>query len=149
MTAPVPGRTSPTTVSGGAEPARVPIRRAFTRVALRGSAAAVAAVAVARLHAAHDPGVLCPLRWLTGVPCPLCGSTTVFIELGRGDWGAALAANPVTAVAGLGLLLAPLGLGHWWWRASPRGRGVIVTAALAAAWGWQLHRLGLPAPGAG
>lgn len=130
-------------------PARPPLRRALAQVGLRAAAAAVAAVTVARLHAAHDPGVLCPLRLLTGIPCPLCGSTTVFIELGRGDLGAALAANPVTAAAGLGLLLAPLGLGSLWWRTPPRRRGGIVTAALAVAWGWQLGRLGLPDPGPG
>jgi len=69
------------------------------RVLARGGGAGVLALALAELHATDDPGVLCPLRRLTGVPCPVCGSTTVFMELGAGHPGAAIAANPVTATA--------------------------------------------------
>jgi hypothetical protein len=112
-------------------------------VLLRAAAMGAAALAVAGLHAAHDPGVLCPLRRLTGVPCPACGSTTVFIELGSGHWSAAPAANPVTVIAALGLLIAPLGPGRWWWRTPVRGRTALLSAAAAAAWTWQLHRLGI------
>ncbi|MFI5532340.1 DUF2752 domain-containing protein [Kitasatospora sp. NPDC051853] len=110
------------------------------RVAVRAAGAAVAALAVALLHDAHDPGVLCPLRRFTGIPCPGCGSTTVFIEAGHGDLAAALLANPVTVVAGLGLLLAPLGPGRWWWGLSNRHRNVLIGTALTVSWLWQLHR---------
>ncbi|WP_345286080.1 DUF2752 domain-containing protein [Kitasatospora albolonga] len=110
------------------------------RVAVRAAGAAVAALTVALLHDAHDPGVLCPLRRFTGIPCPGCGSTTVFIEAGHGDLAAALLANPVTVVAGLGLLLAPLGPGRWWWGLSNRHRNVLIGTALTVSWLWQLHR---------
>lgn len=113
-----------------------------SRVLVRGALAAGAAFAVAALHDAHDPGVLCPLRRLTGVPCPACGSTTVFIEAGHGNWLAALAANPVTVLAGLGLLLAPLGPGEWWRRWPHSRRTAVLWGAAAASWGWQLHRYG-------
>ncbi|PYC78159.1 DUF2752 domain-containing protein [Streptomyces tateyamensis] len=110
---------------------------------MRCGAAAVAAVTVAVLHDAHDPGVLCPLRRFTGVPCPGCGSTTVFIEAGHGHWLAALTANPVTVVAAIGLLTAPLGGGAWWWSLSTGKRRGLLGAALGTAWIWQLNRLGV------
>ena len=119
---------------------------ALARVLLRGGAGVVAALGVARLHDAHDPGVLCMLRRFTGIPCPGCGSTTVFIEAGHGHWGAALAANPVTVVVALGLLTAPFGSGRWW-RELPNGRrNVLIGSALALSWAWQLHRLGISRP---
>jgi hypothetical protein len=120
-----------------------PLRVRLTRTALRCLLAAGAAAAVAVLHDAHDPGVLCPLRRLTGVPCPLCGSTTVFIEAGHAHWTAALTANPVTVLAVLGLLTAPLGLGARWWGMTNRRRSAVLGGALAASWAWQLNRLGV------
>jgi hypothetical protein len=107
---------------------------------LRAVAVGVASLAVAWLHAARDPGVVCLLRRLTGIPCPLCGSTTVFIELGSGNLWRALLANPVTFVAAAGLVAAPLGPGRWWWRAPLAFRQWLVLAALALAWVWQLAR---------
>jgi len=115
------------------------------RVLARGGGAGVLALALAELHATDDPGVLCPLRRLTGVPCPVCGSTTVFMELGAGHPGAAIAANPVTVLVGLGLLLAPLGngaVGGWWWRQPARRRNTVIGVAAAVSWLWQLHRFG-------
>ncbi|MFF2821211.1 DUF2752 domain-containing protein [Kitasatospora cineracea] len=115
---------------------------AALRVLLRGAVVAGAAVAVAAAHDAHDPGVLCPLRLLTGVPCPLCGSTTVFIEAGHGRWGAALLANPVTALAAVLLVGWPLGPGRRWRELSYAGRNLLLAAALLPAWAWELARLG-------
>ncbi|MFD7733192.1 DUF2752 domain-containing protein [Kitasatospora phosalacinea] len=117
------------------------VRGRAARVLLRAAAVAGAAVVVAALQEVHDPGVLCPLRLLTGVPCPLCGSTTVFAEAGRGRWEAALLANPVTALAAVALVCGPLGPGRRWRRLSYAGRGLLVGAALAAGWVWELARL--------
>src|SRR5512139_3114538 len=90
-------------------------RHGVKGVALRTAAIAAAAVAVALAHRVHDPGVLCPTRTLTGIPCPLCGGTTVFIELGSGRPLPAVAANPVAFTGVVSVALAPLGLGGRWW----------------------------------
>lgn len=111
-------------------------------VLARGGGAGVLALAAAELHAVHDPGALCPLRRFTGIPCPGCGSTTVFMDLGAGHVGAAVAANPVTVLAGLCLLFAPLGGGRWWWELPNRRRTAIIWGAAAVSWLWQLHRYG-------
>ncbi|MFK0195477.1 DUF2752 domain-containing protein [Kitasatospora sp. NPDC090308] len=115
---------------------------AALRVLLRAAVVAGAAVAAAVAHDAHDPGVLCPLRLLTGVPCPLCGSTTVFVEAGHGRWGAALLANPVTALAAVLLVAWPLGPGRWWRGLSYAGRNLLLAGALLPAWAWEFARLG-------
>jgi hypothetical protein len=51
----------------------------------------------------------CPLRTLTGIPCPLCGMTTAATGLASGDLGAAMAANPfVLLLAGFTLVMAAM-----------------------------------------
>jgi Protein of unknown function (DUF2752) len=120
--------------------------RGATGAGLRFGVAAAAALAAAQVHDHADPGVLCPLRRFTGVPCPFCGSTTVFMQTGAGHWGGAVAANPFTVVAVLGLLLYPLfaaeALGFWN-RMPRRLRWTLGAAVLSASWLWQLHRFGL------
>lgn len=127
---------------------RLPPRSPASR--LRGSAGRLALIAACAgaagwVHEHHDPGVLCPLRRITGVPCPLCGSTTVFMAAGSGHWQHVLTANPFTALATLFFLAAPLspvdpvrswtGLPHAW-RWGP------LALVVAASWLWQLHRFG-------
>ncbi|RAY14854.1 DUF2752 domain-containing protein [Actinomadura craniellae] len=111
--------------------------------ALRVGAMAVAAVAAAWIHRLNDPGVLCPLRALTGIPCPLCGGTTVFIELGSGHPVRALLANPVALLGAVGIAVAPLGVGGRWWALDPRTRAWVLGTALVGAEIWQLARFGL------
>jgi hypothetical protein len=94
----------------------------------------------------------CPLRTLTGIPCPLCGMTTAATGLASGDLGAAMAANPfVLVLAGFTLVMAvvmaarALGRlpGAAQWPASRRRQGYRVAAVLvAASWAFQLHRFG-------
>lgn len=54
----------------------------------------------------------CPLRTLTGLPCPTCGTAHAAVALLDGRILAALAANPMTTVAAVlflvGGMLAPL-----------------------------------------
>ncbi len=84
------------------------------------------------------PGISCPLRALTGLPCPLCGMTTsveATVHLRLGD---ALAANPagvVAVVVAIALLVrrpttVPVSL-------------PVVVAALGVMWAFELHRFGL------
>lgn len=51
-------------------------------------------------------GPLCPLRRITGVPCPFCGMTTATLAFARGDLGAAVAANPLALVLLLVIAIA-------------------------------------------
>jgi len=113
-----------------------------TRVLMRGTGAGLLALVAAGVQAHDNPGVLCPLRRFTGIPCPGCGSTSVFMDLGAGHVGAAIAANPVTVLVGLGLLFAPLGGGAWWWRQPARRQNTIIAVAASISWVWQLHRFG-------
>lgn len=121
------------------------VRRDPRNAALRLGATAAASVAAAWVHQNHDPGALCPLRRVTGVPCPFCGSTTVFMEAGAGHWAAALAANPVTVVAAVLFLTAPL-LALDPFAVLRRLPAPLLWAGgamlLAGSWLWQLHRFG-------
>jgi hypothetical protein len=82
------------------------------------------------------PGLPCPLRSLTGVPCPFCGMTTS-VEAGvHLDLRAALLANPfgVVAVVMAGLLfLRPA------WRRVTVPLSVVIAAAASSEL-WELHR---------
>lgn len=83
---------------------------------------------------------LCLLRSATGVPCPLCGSTTAFTRLGQGRVLDAFVANPVVLLVVLGLVLAPTGLFSWLGRAPERAVWAVIGVVTAASWLWQLGR---------
>jgi hypothetical protein len=70
-----------------------------------------AALALALLGSAVDLGVLCPLRRLTDLPCPLCGLTTGCWAIARGDLAGGVQAHPLApaAVAFLALAWTPWG----------------------------------------
>lgn len=103
-------------------------------------------------HAVDGP-VLCPLRLLTGVPCPACGLTTSFTELAGGHLGAAVSASPlgpalfaVFAVAAVVLVVLlsrrqridglRLRGGRLWTSYA------ILAAVVVASWVYQLGRFG-------
>jgi hypothetical protein len=87
-------------------------------------------------HLPGNPGLPCPLRTTTGVPCPLCGMTTSVKATLRGDMHAAFTANPfgVLAVATAILLLARPG-----WSRLQLPAGVLMGGVLVS-WLFQLHR---------
>jgi hypothetical protein len=117
-----------------------------------GLAAAGAAAAYQAALGGKGLWLPCPLRTLTGIPCPLCGMTTAATALASGDLGAALAANPfVLVLAGftvvMAVLMAARALGRLGppppWPESRRRQGNWLAGVLAAAsWAFQLHRFG-------
>jgi uncharacterized protein DUF2752 len=122
------------------------------QLGLAGLGAAAASFAYPALSQQTGIGLLCPLRALTGVPCPMCGMTTAATGLAAGDLDAALAANPfVLVLAGLTLCMAVLmaaraaGLAApaAQWPASRRRQAYgAVAVLLASSWAFQLHRFG-------
>jgi hypothetical protein len=97
----------------------------------------VAGGAVMSASGAHSP-LVCPLRALTGVPCPLCGMTTSLDQTFHGHLGAALAANPA------GVLAVLLAFAVQLWRA-PRVRlpQLVPVSFAAGMWAFELHRFGV------
>ncbi|HVF05826.1 MAG TPA: DUF2752 domain-containing protein [Frankiaceae bacterium] len=114
-----------------------PLSRAVAATAVRVALAASAAVTLAAVRIERPP-TLCLLRAVTGIPCPLCGTTTAAVHLGNGDVVAALLANPVALLLGLGLVLYPLIARGC--HVPHRARGWLFTSVAAFAWVWQIVR---------
>ena len=72
---------------------------------------------------------LCMFHRLTGIPCPLCGTTRACVSLLHGDVASALRINPLAVVA---MVVGPLVL----WSMTRRGNWptVLVRAARFLAW---------------
>ena len=94
--------------------------------------AAGAAYAASPVH----PPLPCPLRTLTGIPCPLCGMTRAVSAAMHGDMVASLRFNP------FGLLLviaAVVGVVLWPRRSKPIVLPLWTGAVLLAVmWLWNL-----------
>lgn len=78
---------------------------------------------------------MCPVLYLTGLPCPFCGMTRATFALARGDLDAALAAHPLSplVLAGVIALVALIATG----RTQVVTRGVrpwLLVGAVAALW---------------
>jgi hypothetical protein len=113
-------------------------RIALDDVDVRVGAGLLLGCAVARAALPGDVGLPCPLRELTGVPCPLCGMTTSVTATLELDIGAAVAANP-GGVALVALAVAVLvGPGR---RLAVRAG--LIYLALAALWLWELERFAI------
>ena len=111
-------------------------------------ATAFAAASAGLVSLAPPIGPLCPLRRLTGIPCPLCGLTSAAIALGHG--------HPVDAVLASPLIVIVVAFAVWAFlpaRVRPRsenrkasrvapGRTATV-AAFGLAWLYQLARFHL------
>ncbi len=54
------------------------------------------------------PPLACPLRSITGIPCPLCGMTRACVAALHGHVGASLAFNPVGVLVVLAAVVAVL-----------------------------------------
>src|SRR3954469_266592 len=97
----------------------------------------LAAAATLPLLPGHE-GLPCPLRTITGVPCPLCGMTTSVEDTLRLDLHGAAAAKPVGIVAVL-VAIALLALRP----ATMRVSLLPILLALAAMWIFELHRFSI------
>ena len=89
----------------------------------------------------HFPGLSCPLRALTGIPCPTCFLTRSTAAALRGELGESLALHAFGPVLAAGLILwsvdalrrrqlYPRGLKAW--------HLVVFSAALLIYWGVRL-----------
>ena len=71
---------------------------------------AIAAVVVMLLWLITPPYVAsCPFRWLTALPCPLCGMTRALFVLAKGHLKEAMelhALSPLVAAFGIALAIA-------------------------------------------
>jgi len=96
-------------------------------------------------------GWRCPIRAVTGVPCPGCGLTHSLAALAGGHWSEAVADHPlgpVVAVVGALLLAGAVLPRANAGRLASRVRGleralwldVLLVIAAFAAWGWRLWR---------
>ena len=107
----------------------------FDVTVLRRLGLALLAIGTLLAYAPIHPGLLCPLRASTGVPCPFCGMTTSVKASLRMDFATAFAANP----AGILVVASAVVLAFW----RPRSIKVpliAVAAAGAAMWLFQLFR---------
>jgi hypothetical protein len=84
-------------------------------------------------------GVPCPLRTLTGIPCPFCGMTTSVIAAVHLHPTAAVGANPAGVVA----VVVALALLVFRRRRQATVPAWTLPAALAAMWIWELVRVGV------
>jgi hypothetical protein len=97
------------------------------------------------------PHTVCPLRMLTGLPCPFCGGTHAGIDLGQGHPVAALRASPLAVCGAVAVITLPMlrtTSQAQRWRQLPtktRNRVAVVgiVAALAVSEVWQLVRFGV------
>jgi len=101
---------------------------------------------------APNLGTLCPLRRVTGVPCPFCGLTTGVVATTHGHLVPGLGANPLAPVlvlaTGVGWMLWalrrsgrlatrwPVHPGLWRWARWALGPGLLFL------WVFELHRFG-------
>ena len=90
-------------------------------------------------HLPGDPGLPCPMRATTGVPCPLCGLTTSVKATLRGHPATAASANPFGLVA---VLVAIVLIVRPAWRRLSLPLFAI-GLGIAVSWGWELHRFRL------
>jgi hypothetical protein len=103
---------------------------------LRAAGAAMLGIAVVRPMLPIQPGLPCPLRTLTGVPCPFCGMTRAVTDVVHGELAKSLVMNPAGVVAvaiAVALLIA--------WRVRRITYATwLIPVVLALMWSYQLFK---------
>jgi hypothetical protein len=102
---------------------------------LRAVAAGLVGVAAVWPLLPVHPGIVCPLRAATGIPCPLCGMTRACVAAVHGHLATSLAFNPagiLVVIAALVALVRPqlltrIRVPMW-----------CVIAAFGALWVWNI-----------
>lgn len=102
---------------------------------LRGPAVGLFVAGIALPVLGH-PGTACPLRTLTGVPCPLCGASTSVEAALRGHLASAVKANPLGVIAIAIAVFVLAARRRYVWRLPLWS----VAAVLGAAWIVELLR---------
>jgi hypothetical protein len=137
-TATVPAPATPTTPTTpeSQTPANGTKSLAIDLKPLRAAGAGILAIAAVRPWLPDTLGPPCPLRTVTGIPCPFCGMTRGVTALVHGHVSAAFAYNPgaflVVAMA-IVLLIA------WRWQ-RVRIPTWAVFVFFAALWAFQLFK---------
>jgi hypothetical protein len=104
--------------------------------ALRGVGAAMLAVAAVRPLVPFEFVPPCPLRTVTGVPCPFCGMTRGVTAAVHGELGRAVFLNPGSVVAIALTVLILLA----WRRKRVQIPVWVVALTLGLMWSWQLFK---------
>lgn len=86
--------------------------------------------------------------WKAGIPCPTCGMTTAFAHSVRGDWLAAIAAQPagwlvfvavaVILIQSVRELATGVGIRVNWYRVSPYRVTAVIAAIVLFAWIYKI-----------
>jgi hypothetical protein len=117
-------------------------RIGFDARPLRWAGAGVLALAAVRPDVAGDAGIACPLRTLTGIPCPFCGMTRGVTAAVRGDLAHAVVLNPGSVL----LVLAAVALLLMWRIPRLSVPMWLPVAAIAVLWSFELFKLGAGLP---
>ncbi len=91
----------------------------------------------------------CPMKDLTGIPCPTCGATHASAALASGNFSDALTANPLIVLVGglfiiwavwalLGTFVPVLRLEFELNSREKKATRILVALLLLLAWAWQL-----------
>jgi hypothetical protein len=104
--------------------------------AMRTLGAGMLAVAAVRPLLPVEVVPPCPLRTITGVPCPLCGMTRGVTAVVHGNIGHALFLNPGSVAA----VILAVALLFAWRTQRVTVRVWMIVAVLGLLWSWQLFK---------